>query len=471
MPSTSDNLNLYKPDAGQSGVAAQLNGNWDVLDGRFDEATGHTHDGTEGEGPPIAVTSIAAIGVPSATTYLRGDGQWATGTGSGTGVTDHGDLTGLTDDDHPQYVNQSRGDTRYTQRANNLSDVTNTATARTNLGAAAATHVHAGADITTGTVATARLGSGTASTSTFLRGDSTWATVTGGGAAALDDLTDVLITTPADNQVLTYDSTSSSWRNEAAAGGLTTEQVQDIVGAEIVAGTGITATYDDTAGTVTIASTGGGSTIDPVTTLADFDDFISGTTTNGTIGKWGWGFATGTTAYMDTEANHPGILRRTTSATPNQVCHLFPVATSIRQVLPASSFDLIVVLCLVQSDTDTAVRVGLGSRSDTNPPSDGIYLEKLPADTTWFRVTRATNVETRVTTGVSTTAAAWLKLRMRRVDASTIGFTLDAGSEQTMTATIPTGALVPMLQQYTASSSVKATDLDLVALTITGLTR
>jgi hypothetical protein len=34
--------------------------------------------------------------------WLRGDGTWASG-GSGGGVTDHGDLTGLADDDHPQY--------------------------------------------------------------------------------------------------------------------------------------------------------------------------------------------------------------------------------------------------------------------------------------------------------------------------------------------------------------------------------
>lgn len=40
--------------------------------------------------------------------------------------------------------------------------------------------------------------------------------------------------------------------------GLTTEQVQDIVGAMIVGGTDIDATYDDGAGTVTIDSTGGG---------------------------------------------------------------------------------------------------------------------------------------------------------------------------------------------------------------------
>lgn len=33
--------------------------------------------------------------------------------GGGGGVTDHGQLTGLGDDDHPQYFNQSRGDARY----------------------------------------------------------------------------------------------------------------------------------------------------------------------------------------------------------------------------------------------------------------------------------------------------------------------------------------------------------------------
>lgn len=54
------------------------------------------------------------------------------------------------------------------ERSNNLSDLTNTTTARENLGANNA------ANLTTGTVATARLGSGTADNTTFLRGDNSW---------------------------------------------------------------------------------------------------------------------------------------------------------------------------------------------------------------------------------------------------------------------------------------------------------
>lgn len=46
--------------------------------------------------------------------YQSGSNSWIPATVStGGGVTDHGLLTGLADDDHPQYHNDARGDTRY----------------------------------------------------------------------------------------------------------------------------------------------------------------------------------------------------------------------------------------------------------------------------------------------------------------------------------------------------------------------
>jgi hypothetical protein len=117
--------------------------------------------------------------------------------GGGGGVTDHGLLTGLADDDHPQYAlaDGSRGSFATTAQgaladsAVQPGDLGGAATL--NVGTTAGTvaagddprltdarpptaHTHSGADITTGTVAPERLGSGTPSSSNFLRGDGSW---------------------------------------------------------------------------------------------------------------------------------------------------------------------------------------------------------------------------------------------------------------------------------------------------------
>ena len=62
-------------------------------------------------------------------------------------------------------------------------------------------HNHDGSQITTGQVAPARLSSNAPNASQFLRGDGTWATVSG-GSSDLNGLTDVTITTPATGQFL-----------------------------------------------------------------------------------------------------------------------------------------------------------------------------------------------------------------------------------------------------------------------------
>lgn len=98
------------------------------------------------------------------------------------------------------------------------------------IGAATAEHDHTTADITgldatlAGKAPTAHnhgvtelTATGTRDATTYLRGDNTWATPAGGagggGATALDDLTDVVIASPTLRQVLRYDG--SGWVNAA----------------------------------------------------------------------------------------------------------------------------------------------------------------------------------------------------------------------------------------------------------------
>lgn len=102
-------------------------------------------------------------------------------------------------------------------------------------------HTHTAGDIVSGTLATARLGSGTASASTFLAGDSSWKAITN---------TDI--------------------SNFA-------EAVDDRVAALLVAGTGISLTYNDAGNSLTIAATNNGT--------------VAGTGTAGRIAQWATGGA------------------------------------------------------------------------------------------------------------------------------------------------------------------------------------
>lgn len=83
----------------------------------------------------------------------------------------------------------------------------------------------------------------------------------GGGATTLGALNDVVISGPTVGEVLKYDGTN--WVNDTDAtggGGLTTEEVQDIVADMFLDGTqtNISITYDDNAGTFTVTGNAGG---------------------------------------------------------------------------------------------------------------------------------------------------------------------------------------------------------------------
>lgn len=222
---------------------------------------------------------------------------------------------------------------------------------------------------------------------------------------------------------------------------------------------------------VTAAQVGAVSLARDLSRVSWQEDFQSSGTTNTVIGSYGWATVGGTLTNTAAEASHPGIVTRSTGTTSGTTAATYLRSTAATGVfLPADTFDLVWIVRLNTNDANTTMRVGAGNDASVSPPANGLYLEKLDADTNWFVVARASSTQTRTDTGVAT-GTGWNKIRIRRVDASTVGFTLNAGSEITITTNIPTAALQPMHQIVNSAAAAKTCDLDYFDLLLTGLTR
>jgi len=199
------------------------------------------------------------------------------------------------------------------------------------------------------------------------------------------------------------------------------------------------------------------------------DEFVG----NGGVGSLQWQTNGGTTGASSTAvAGHPGILTRGSGATANTLCaHVLSSGFDA-----ADLFDLTFIFQMPtgSAGADVQFRAGAGTNAlGANPPGDGVFIEKLAADTEWFFVTRNSSTSTRTTAGVTVTAQQWLNVRMRRIGATSIGFTLNAGTEVVMTTNLPVVGkiLQPFFTILGTTTTGRFANIDLFALTITGLTR
>lgn len=180
----------------------------------------------------------------------------------------------------------------------------------------------------------------------------------------------------------------------------------------------------------------------------------------------------GATNPIVSEANRIGLARSNTAATIGNNRTLYWGGFGLGALVPpAHNFDLTLVVRLNTNDANTIQRIGFtGNVVTNNPPADAIYFEKLDTDTSWFCVARAASVQTR-TAAILATDTAFHRFRIRRVDASTIGCSIDGGTEVTLTTNIPTAVLFPEAFIATAAAADKTHDIDFMRLRATGLTR
>ncbi len=200
------------------------------------------------------------------------------------------------------------------------------------------------------------------------------------------------------------------------------------------------------------------------------DDFVSGNTTTGTIGLHGWVGAGGTGTFTNTpEANRVGIYTKGTSATINTVSGLYLYNnTDLFSAALLHTFQG--EIKLVTNDANTQVKIGCVNSVNVVTPANGIYFEKLGADTNWFAVTMKATTPTRTDTGIAT-STSWIKMSYKRV-ASGVEFYLNNVLVATHAeATLPTVFLNPQYHIYNLEALAKSMQIDYFQLDITGITR
>jgi hypothetical protein len=216
---------------------------------------------------------------------------------------------------------------------------------------------------------------------------------------------------------------------------------------------------------------------DPANPLAQtiiVDEFLFASTETGEIGELGWGFTNGTWNLVSAEANHPGTCRRASTAVSLTVASAYPGGGGTAVDMRFDQLDEITWVVRVPTTIASMdIRIGLANDFTANPPINGAYFEKLTADTNWFGVGRVSSVETRTDTAVAAAADAWIKLRLRRVSATVLGFSVNGGAEIQVAGNMPidTTSLLPGFQIIPTSANARNLDVDFFSMRLAAQTR
>jgi hypothetical protein len=208
--------------------------------------------------------------------------------------------------------------------------------------------------------------------------------------------------------------------------------------------------------------------VDTATALPPFrEDFdAAALTSTGLIGRYGWliatptGMTVGSTGAGTSEASHPGIIRLDSGGvSPGGVLIR---AASANHYDPATPFRFGAVIRPGSADTDIGIRFGLATTPHTltsGSPASGFYFEKLPADTSFYAVSRNAGTETRTITAASH-AVSWRSPQIVQQEVGTIVFTVAGGSVE-ITTNIPVTFLTLFFMVWNNTAASKTLDVDL----------
>lgn len=199
------------------------------------------------------------------------------------------------------------------------------------------------------------------------------------------------------------------------------------------------------------------------------EEFLGGSTASNSIGALGWNAANGTVSNLAGETNRFGIIRRDTSAVSGTVATLAINSGSAAATDPSLSHRILFASRLNTNDANTTVRIGALNSPALSPPANGIYFEKLDADTNWFCITRTGGVETRTdsTIAVNTSFNTFEYSR----NSSGVQFRINNSLVCTHTTNITATFINPGLHIVNSAAAAKTIDTDYAQIIFTGLSR
>lgn len=199
------------------------------------------------------------------------------------------------------------------------------------------------------------------------------------------------------------------------------------------------------------------------------EDFLCGTTTTGNLGCNGYSFVNGTVAILAGETGRPGLVRRGTIAVAGTIASLLTNETQ-NVITYDNSMQITWIARLNTNDANTTVRYGLINSHVANPPTSGIYIEKLDADTNWFCVTRSGGVQTRTDSGIAVSTSFTTHEFVK--NSSGVQFKIDNVNVCGVhTTNIPTGVTSIANHIVNSAAAAKTHDIDYSGVIIFGLTR
>jgi hypothetical protein len=205
--------------------------------------------------------------------------------------------------------------------------------------------------------------------------------------------------------------------------------------------------------------------------LYEYDEFISGNNTNPTW-KLGWILNGGTSGQVAAEAGRPGLVSfNTGTATGTVAGARLRSSQTTGVLLPAEYFDMTFIIRPTNADANTTFRFGMVEDTTASSSVDCICFERYDGESNWKYVTRVASVETRTDSGIAIDTTTWLKMRVRRINSTTIGFTINNDPEVAQNSNIPTVAQNITIQVKNSTGASKGFHIDYFDLAITNLNR